>query len=176
MNRRHMAASVIVAASTFAVSLALAAQDRFSVKVPNGLAFSEFKGYDAWQTIAPSQTEDGLKSILGNSTMTGAYKAGIPANGKPVPDGAMIAKLEWLKKSDEASPYPVSIPDRLKSASFMVKDSKRFPESGGWGYAQFAYDAASDTFKPTGTGSGCGYVCHTRVKARDFVFTRYARR
>ena len=173
MRHRLFAASLLVAASTFAVSLTLAAQDRFSVKVPNGLGFSEFKGYDTWQTIAPSETDEGLKAILGNSVMINAYHAGIPANGTAVPDGAMMAKLEWSKKSDTESPYAVSVPDTLKSASFMIKDSKRFADSGGWGYAQFAYDAASNTFKANGNGSGCGYACHTRVKARDFVFTRY---
>ncbi len=176
MNSRHMTAVVIVAVSAFVVSLTLAAQDRFSVKVPNGLAFSEFKGYDAWQTIAPSQTDDGLKTILGNSIMINVYKAGIPANGAAVPDGAMMAKLEWSTKSNDRVLYTVNIPDQLKSASFMIKDAKRFADSGGWGYAQFAYDATSDTFKPNGNGSGCGYVCHTRVKTRDFVFTRYAER
>ena len=176
MTRRHISAILLVASSAFAVSLTLAAQDRSSVKVPDGLALSDFKGYETWQTIAPSQTDEGLKAILGNSVMMDAYKAGIPANAAAVPDGAMMAKLEWTKKSDEASPYAVSIPDKLKSASFMVKDAKRFAETGGWGYAQFIYDAAADTFKPTGTGSGCGYACHTRVKARDFVFTHYAAR
>jgi hypothetical protein len=162
--------------STFTASVALAAQNQSSAKVPNGLAMSEFKGYDAWETIAPSTTDDGLKAIVGNRIMIDAYRAGIPGNGKPVPEGAMMAKLEWTKKSDADSPYPVSIPDTLKTASFMVKDSKRFADSGGWAYAQFAYDATSDTFKPNGNGSGCGYACHTRVKARDYVFTRYARR
>ena len=176
MTRRQITASVIVAACTFVVSLTLAAQDRFSVKVPNGLAHAEFKGYDAWQTIAPSQTDESVKSILGNGAMINAYNAGIPDNGKSVPDGAMMAKLEWSKKSNAASPYAVLVPDKLVSAAFMVKDAKRFAASGGWGYAKFTYDAASDTFKPSGTGSGCGYVCHTRVKARDFVFTSYARR
>ena len=176
MKRRHITATVIVAASIFVVSLTIAAQDRFAIKVPNGLAFSEFRGCGAWQTIAPSQTEDGLKAILGNSAMINAYNAGIPANGTSIPDGAMMAKLEWSKKSNDASPYAVTVPDKLKSASFMVKDASRFAETGGWGYAQFAYNPASDTFKPTGSGSGCGYACHTRVKTRDFVFTSYAPR
>jgi hypothetical protein len=176
MNLRPVTISLILVSSTFVAALALAAQDRFSVKVPNGLAFSEFKGYDTWETIAPSQTDEGLKAILGNRIMMDAYKAGIPDNGSAVPDGAMMAKLEWSKKSDDASPYAVSVPDKLKSASFMVKDAKRFAASGGWGYAQFKYDSASGTFTPTGEGSGCGYACHTRVKARDFVFTHYARR
>ena len=176
MNRRQVNASLIVAASAFVASLTIAAQDRLSVKVPNGLALSQFKGYDAWQTIAPSQTDESVKSILGNSIMINAYKAGIPDNGKSVPDGAMMAKLEWSKKSNTASPYAVQVPDKLLTAAFMVKDAKRFAASGGWGYAKFTYDAAADTFTPSGTGSGCGYACHTRVKARDFVFTSYARR
>jgi hypothetical protein len=171
-----MRASLIVAASAFVASLTIAAQDRLSVKVPNGLALAEFKGYGAWQTIAPSQTDESVKSILGNSILITAYNAGIPDNGKSVPDGAMMAKLEWSKKSNAASPYAVLVPDKLLSAAFMVKDAKRFAVSGGWGYAKFTYDAASDTFKPSGTGSGCGYVCHTRVKTRDYVFTSYARR
>ena len=106
----------------------------------------------------------------------GIASLAVPENGRPVPDGAMVAKLEWSKKSDDASPYAVSVPDKLKTASFMIKDAKKFADSGGWGYAQFAYDSASDTFKPSGSGAGCGYACHTRVKARDFVFTHFARR
>jgi len=174
MTRRSIAATVFVAA--YVASLTLAAQDRFSVQVPNGLAFSEFKGYGAWQTIAPSQTDDGLKAILGNPVMIEAYSAGISVDRRPVPDGAMIAKLEWSKKSNSDSPYAVTVPATLKTASFMVKDSKRFADTGGWGYAQFAYDGASKTFNPVGSGSGCGYACHTRVKAHDFVFTHYAQR
>ena len=106
----------------------------------------------------------------------GIASLAVPENGRPVPDGAMIAKLEWSKKSNDASPYAVTVPDTLKSASFMVKDAKRFKDSGGWGYAQFKYDSAAKTFASAGTDTGCGYACHTRVKARDFVFTSYPRR
>ena len=78
MNRRYITAFGVVAAA-FVVSLTLAAQGRASVTVPNGLAMSEFGGYGAWQTIAPSQTEDGLKAIVGNDVMINAYKAlGVP--------------------------------------------------------------------------------------------------
>jgi hypothetical protein len=176
MKRQQITTSLIVTASVLLVSLTITAQDRFTVKVPNGLAFSEFKGYDAWPVIAPSYTDDGVKAILGNAVMINAYNAGIPGTGKPVPDGAMMAKIEWSKRANAASPYTVTVPDNLKSVSFMVKDAKRFADSGGWGYAQFAYDRTTDTFKPSVTGSGCGYTCHTRVKARDFVFTEYGRR
>lgn len=180
MKHRHFALHVIAAAWIVGLGLTLAAQDRFSLKAPNGIAFSEFKGYDAWQVIAPSQTDEGLKAIVGNPVMIRAYNEGVPANGKPVPDGAMMAKIEWVPKANTASPYTVNVPDTLKSVSFMMKDAKRFPDTDGWGYAQFAYDAAAATFKPFGTSSGFAktscHACHTRVKARDFVFTSYAQR
>lgn len=177
MKHRHIPATVMVAASLFAITLTVAAaQDRSALKVPDGLAFSAFKGYEAWQTIAPSYTDDGLKAILGNPVMINAYNAGIPANGNAVPDGAMIAKIEWTKHPNDVSPYTVTVPNKLKSVSFMVKDAKRFAGSGGWGYAQFANDPASDSLKASGTGSGCGYACHTRVKASDYVFTKYGPR
>src|SRR5882757_7862279 len=71
--------------------LALAAQNRDSLKVPNGLSFSEFKGYENWETVAVSQTERGLKAILANPAMIKAYRNGVPGNGKSFPDGAKIA-------------------------------------------------------------------------------------
>ena len=176
MKQRYIVASLMSAACLLAVTLTVVAQDRSGVKVPDGLALSDFNGYETWQAIAPSETPDGIKAILGNSVMINAYKAGIPANGNAVPDGAMMAKIEWAKRPNSESPYAVSVPDTLTSVAFMVKDAKRFAASGGWGYAKFDYLAASDRFQPSGTGSGCGYTCHTRVKARDYVFTKFARR
>ena len=174
MKREHIA--VALAAFVLVASVALKAQDRSNVRVPNGLSLAEFNGYDSWQTIAPSGTPEELKSILGNPVMIKAFTDGFPANGKPVPDGAMMTKIDWVKRANPESPYPVDIPNSLKSVSFMVKDSKRFADSGGWGYAQFTYDAASRTFTPVGTGSACGFTCHTRVKTNDYVFTKYAPR
>jgi Cytochrome P460 len=179
MKPLHLKAIMIVAAFLFVISITFAAQDRFTLKAPNGIAFSEFKGYDTWQVIAPSQTDDGIKAITGNPTMIKAYNDGIPANGKPVPDGAMMAKIDWAKKPNTASPYNVNVPDTLKSVSLMIKDAKRFPDTNGWGYAQFNYDATSNTFKPYGSDGSFAkmcHQCHTRVKARDFVFTSYGPR
>src|SRR4051812_15342882 len=75
--------------------VALSAQDKYTLQVPNGLAFSDFKGYEDWQFVSMSQTDDRLKVILANPAMIAAYKAGIPGNGKPFPDGAKIAKVQW---------------------------------------------------------------------------------
>jgi len=189
MRHEHIRSIVIVAASILVVGITLAAQDRFTVKSPNGIAFSEFRGYDAWQVIAPSQTDAALgcmtapciKSINGNAAMIKAFKDGIPGNGKPFPDGAMMAKIEWAKTSNTASPYAVTVPGALNDISFMVKDSKRFPDTDGWGYAQFRYNTASGTFTPYGNGPAFSkadcHQCHIRgAKARDFVFTKYAQR
>lgn len=157
--------------------IALAAQDRYTLKIPDGLAFSDFAGYDTWQNVAVSETEGSIKAILANPVMIAAYKEGIPANGKPFPEGSKIVKIEWVKKKNPASPYFVEIPDTLKTLGFIEKDSNRFPDTHGWAYAQWAYDPASDTFKPNPplslTGHECGYACHRTVAAHDYIFTAY---
>ena len=66
-----------------------------------------------------------------------------------------------------------------KPMTMVIKDTCRSymnPGSGAWGYAQFNYDAASDTFTPDGSGANCGYGCHTIVAAKDYVFTAYGKR
>lgn len=132
-----MKRTLFPAISIFAVSLAvlcsmaLAAQDRSTLKVPNGLAFSEFKGYETWQDVAVSQTENGLKVIAGNTAMINAYRQGVPGNGKHFPDGSKIVKIEWTAKKNPESPYFVMVPDTLKSVSFIEKDTKRFPDTSG---------------------------------------------
>jgi hypothetical protein len=175
--------SLAGALAVLAAGAAISAQDRYTLKVPNGLAFSEFKGYERWETINVSQGKF-FAVILGNQAMIDAYKAGIPANGKPVPDGAKMAKIHWTAKKNESAPGQPLVGGLLHDVDFMVKDSKRFADSGGWGYAVFKYDAASDTFRPgtvadqppQGNDAKCGFACHTVVKNRDYVFTEYPNR
>jgi hypothetical protein len=155
---------------------AISAQDKYSVQVPDGLAFSEFKGYESWQIIAVSKTDEFLVAILGNPEIIAAYQAGVPGNGQPFPDGAKMAKIHWNMKKSAEAPAPTLVPDTLHDIDFMVRDSKRFADGGNWGYAQFNYDTASDTFTPLGTGAKCGVACHTIVKAKDYVFTAYPKR
>jgi hypothetical protein len=161
----------------------ISAQDKYTVQVPNGLAFSEFRGYEDWQAVAVSQTEDKddpkLKVILANPVMIDAYRAGVPGNGKPFPDGSKIAKIEWKPKTNAEAPFAVNVPDTLDGIGFIEKDSKRFSDTGGWGYAQFSYDPASDTFRPHEKFVGdakCGHACHTIVEAKDYIFTAYGKR
>jgi len=155
---------------------AISAQDKYTVQVPDGLAFSEFRGYEDWQVIAVSQTGDLLVAILGNPEIIAAYQAGVPGNGKAFPDGSKMAKIHWNQKKSAEAPAPTLVPDTLHDIDFMVRDSKRFADSGNWGYAQFNYGGASDTFTPLGTGANCGFACHTIVKAKDYVFTAYPKR
>ena len=155
---------------------AISGQDKYTLQVPDGLTFSEFRGYEHWKVVAVSHNGDALATILGNPAMIEAYKAGVPGNGKPFPDGAKMAKIHWNAKKSSEAPAPTLVPDTLHDVDFMVRDSKRFADSGNWGYAQFNYDTASDTFTPLGTGAACGFSCHTIVKAKDYVFTAYPKR
>jgi hypothetical protein len=175
MGRTPVSAIVIVLLAVLG-SMAIAAQDRYTLKVPNGLAFSEFRGYENWRDVAVSQTENGLKVIAANDAMIDAYREGVPGNGKPFPEGSKIVKIEWASKKNPESPYFVMVPDTLKSVSFIEKDTKRFPDTNGWAYAQFLYDAASDTFTPHGDDAKCGHACHTAVAAKDYIFTAYPKR
>lgn len=184
MRHKSIRISVFVGL-IFAVlaALAPASQDKYTVKVPGGLAFSEFRGYEAWQAISISRNEKVFAMTLGNPVMIDAYRAGFPGNGKPVPDGAKMAKIHWTPKQNEFFSN-TAIPDKLLNVDVMVKDSKRFADSGGWGYAVFDYDAPSETFKPgtvadtppQGNDAKCGFACHTTAKARDYVFTDYGKR
>jgi hypothetical protein len=167
---------VIVIGAVVLGSVAFAAQDKYTVKVPNGLSFSEFRGFEDWPTVAVSQAGDLIEVIVANPVMIKAYRAGVPGNGKPFPDGSKMAKIHWKAKKSAEAPDPTTVPDTLHDIDFMVRDSKRFSNTGAWGYAQFNYDAASDTFTPEGSGADCGYACHTIVKAKDYVFTAYGKR
>jgi hypothetical protein len=180
MKIRAVVLTVSTAAALAALGgIALAAQDRYTLSVPNGLAWAEFKGYEDWQDVAVSVTDSSVKAILANPTMMKAFREGVPGNGKAFPEGSKIVKIEWIKKKNPVSPYSVDIPDYLKNVDLIEKDSKRFPQTNGWAYAQFTYDKASDTFKPSAlsaTGHECGFACHTIVKANDFIFTAYPKR
>jgi Cytochrome P460 len=168
-------AAVAIAVTSLS-AWALSAQDKYALQVPSGLALSEFRGYENWQVVAVSQTEDLLKVIVANPTMIEAYRAGIPGNGKVFPEGSAIAKVQWTPKKNTEAPFTVSVPDTLKNVNFMKKDSKRFPKTAGWAYATFNYEPSTDTFTPNGSGTDCGHACHSVVAAKDYMFTAYAKR
>jgi hypothetical protein len=177
-------AAVFLAVSAVAVAYSMSAPDKYTLKVPNGLAFSEFKGYEDWPVIAISENGGLISVILGNREMIDAFRAGAPGNGKSFPDGARMAKIHWNPKKNEAYPGQPTVPNTIHDIDFMVKDGKRFADSGGWGYGEFEYESSSDTFRPgtltdkpaQANDAKCGFACHTLVKTRDYVFTDYGKR
>ena len=146
------------------------------MRVPDGLAFSEFRGYENWQVVSIAQTDEVLKVIVANPAMIDAWRAGVPGNGKKFPDGSKIAKIQWTQKKSTEAPFVVNVPDTFKDVFFIEKDSRKFLDSGGWGYALFNHDAASDTFTPDGSGTKCGYACHVAVAVKDYIFHPYQKR
>ena len=186
MKRKSLLTTAVVTLSLalFGVSAIYAqGKDKYALRVPGGLAFSEFRGYESWQTIAISQNGPVMAVIVGNPAMVAAYQSGIPGNGKPFPDGSKMAKIHYIPKKLETFPA-ATVPAKQHDVDFMVKDSKRFADSGGWGYGAFEYDAASDTYRPgttqdtppQGNDAKCGFGCHTVAKSKDYVFTEYAHR
>ncbi len=153
-------------------NVAIAAQDRYTLKLGK-LALADFKGYENWKNVAVSQTETLMKVILANDVMIAAYRKGLPADGKLFPEGSKIVKIEWTMKKNTVSPYFVMVPDALKAVATIEKDSKRFPDTHGWAYGNFSYDAASDTFTADGNDAKCGYACHTVVAVHDYIYTAY---
>src|SRR6201989_1726113 len=114
---------------------AISAQDKYTVQVPNGLSFAEFRGYEEWQAIAVSQTDQTIEVILGNPAMIEGYRSGAPDNGKAFADGGKIAESHWSVKKSADAPAPKTVPDALHDIDFMVRDRKRFSAHGNWGYA-----------------------------------------
>jgi len=151
--------------------------DKYLLKSPSGIAFSDFRGYEDWSAASSARQDEILKVIVANPTMITAYKAGVPGDGQLFPDGSKIVKLQWKRKKDAEAQFAVDVPDFFTQAFVMEKDSKRFPTTGGWGYAVFNYDVASDKFTADPKSlSDCGNACHTAVKAKDYIFHPYEKR
>ncbi|HLY61449.1 MAG TPA: cytochrome P460 family protein [Terriglobia bacterium] len=172
--------AVLVSASPYAKGQAPShdnCNDKYSVVSPGGIAFSDFRGYEDWATASSARQDEILKVIVANPTMINAYKAGVPAKGQLFPDGSKIVKLQWKQKKSTEAQFAVDVPDFFTQVFVMEKDSKRFPKTGGWGYAVFNYDVASDKFTPDAKSlSDCGNACHTAVKAKDYIFHPYEKR
>ena len=149
------------------------ADDKYVLVSPGGVAFSDFKGYEDWSVVSSARTDEVLKVIVANPEMIAAYKAGVPGNGQTFPEGAKIAKLQWKPKKSTEAPFDVEVPDVFSQAFVMEKDSKRFPATGGWGYALFNYDAAAATFSAGPAPADCGQSCHMAVKNKDYIFHPY---
>src|SRR3954466_7644969 len=127
MNNGNVPVTTIAALLAISGGIALAAQDKYTVQVPGGLVFSDFRGYENWQPVAVSKTDEKIKLIVANPAMIEAYRAGVPGNGKPFPDGSKIAKIEWIPKKNAESPFSVDVPDTwagIVSSRRIARDSR----------------------------------------------------
>jgi hypothetical protein len=178
---KHLTGFTIVATAVAALAVFVAAvyaQDKYLLISPSGIAFSDFRGYEDWAAVSSARQDEILKVIVANPKMISAYKAGVPGNGQSFPEGSMIVKLQWKQKKSTEAQFAVDVPDVFTLAFVMEKDSTRFPKSnGGWGYAVFNYDAATNRFSPDAQShSDCGNTCHTVVKQKDYIFHPYEKR
>ena len=171
-----LAIAMATAALACLGAAAIQAQDKYTLKSPSGIAFSDFKGYEDWAVVSSARTDEVLKVIVANPTMINAYKSGVPGNGKPFPEGSKIAKLQWSFKKSTEAPFVVDVPDAATQAFLIEKDSKRFPKTGGWGYALFNHDVAGGKMTADPAPADCGQVCHVAVKAKDYIFHPYQKR
>ena len=136
MNYKNILKVAMATALLAAIGAVVYAQDKFdkySLKSPSGIAFSDFRGYEDWAVVSSARTDEVLKVIVANPAMIQAYKAGVPGNGQPFPEGSKIVKLQWKPKKSAEAPFVVDVPDVFTQAFVMEKDSKRFPNTGGWG-------------------------------------------
>ena len=176
MKREGLLRIAMATATLAALGTVVHAQEKYSLKSPSGIAFSDFKGYEDWAVVSSARTDEVLKEIVANPAMIEAYKAGVPGNGRPFPEGSKIAKLQWKPKKSTEAPFVVEVPDTFAQAFLMEKDSKRFPKTGGWGYAVFNYAPATARFTPDAAPADCGQSCHVAVKAKDYIFHPYQKR
>jgi Cytochrome P460 len=175
-NNIKLVLAIAAAVVAVAGGTAAYAQDKYSLKSPSGIAFSDFRGYEDWSVVSSARTDEVLKVIVANPTMIKAYKAGVPGNGQPFPEGSKIAKLQWSFKKSTEAPFAVDVPDAPTQAFLIEKDSKRFPKTGGWGYALFNHDVAAGKMTADPAPADCGHSCHVAVKSKDFIFHPYQKR
>jgi hypothetical protein len=146
MNRKSML-TIGIAAVWFAGlgGYAISAQDKYAVKVPAGWR-SRVQGIRSMADHLHQPERQGGRGDPRNPVMIDAYRAGIPGTASLSLTG-QDAKIHWKPKPNQFFP-DATVPGDLVNVDFMVKDSKRFADSGGWGYAVFDYNTASDTFTP----------------------------
>ena len=173
MKRKNKLAIAIATAARPPGRHRLYAQDKYSLKSPSGIAFSDFNGYeDGRWFFRPHRRSaqgdrcqsDDDRGVQGRRSATASLSRMAPRS-----------KLQWKPKKSTEAPS-LWMPDVFTQAFVIEKDSKRFPKSGGWGYALFNYEAASDKFTADPSPSDCGHTCHVAVKAKDHIFHPYQKR
>ncbi|MCJ9700702.1 MULTISPECIES: cytochrome P460 family protein [unclassified Bradyrhizobium] len=158
---------VLLSCVPYLVTIALAqgpatadASPIFGVTIP--------PGYKQWELIAPAEEAaplDELRAVIGNQTAIEAYQAG----KLPFPDGTILVKRAW-KRKQSLEFASATIPGAATTVQVMVKDSRKYAATGGWGFGRFVDGKPVDEAQHR----TC-FACHeARAKSRDYVFTRLA--
>jgi hypothetical protein len=181
MSRVKKTFGVIIVLLSMVVLL-IAAEDssKYALQAPNGLSFGMIKGYENWHMVASHYRTDKqeFKFILGNPKVVEEYKNNAGKNNQSFPEGSILVKIAYSIKTN--ADFDVSVePGDLHRVEYMIKDSKRFKDTGNWGYARYVYNANTKKFSAYGKDSTFAtecYSCHIIVAKKDFVFTDYINR
>lgn len=133
---------------------------------PNGIAL--YADYMTWNAVAPSYREDRghIRIITGNEIAVKALRSG----KKPLPDGSVLAKVSWNAVKNPAFPLATE-PGDFGQVEFMVKDAKKYVNTGGWGFARFVGNELKPYGKDAGFAGEC-FSCHMPVADNDYLFTK----
>jgi hypothetical protein len=169
MKRSWLALAGLATISVVAAAAALGAEigsDANNASPIYGVTIPE--GYRQWELVAPALEDEPLnelRAVVGNSTAIEAYRAGT----LPFPDGSVLVKLAW-KRRQSPEFESASVPGAATTVQIMVKESKKYATTGGWGFGRFVGGKPVDEAQH----QTC-FACHeARVKGHDFVFTRFA--
>jgi hypothetical protein len=161
-----MSAFLAAGAVTAAAPSGVKPEARAAVSPIFGVAIP--KGYRRWELIGVAQETgalDELRAVVGNARAVQAYKTG----ALPFPDGTVLVKLAWKHEQSKAF-APAFVPGAATTVQVMVKDSKRYAATGGWGFGRFIDGKPADEAQHR----TC-FACHSaNASEHDFVFTRYA--
>jgi hypothetical protein len=133
---------------------------------PNGIAI--YPDYMSWKVVAPSYREDKgqIRIITGNEIAV----AGLRAGKKPLPNGSVLAKVAW--KAEKHPNFPVATEaGAFAQVEFMVKDAKKYKDTGGWGFARFVGNELKPYGKDASFAGEC-FGCHIPVASNDYLFTK----
>ncbi len=136
---------------------------------PNDIVLPD--GYKNWRVISSSHRTDNntMRVVVGNDAAVEAARQG---KTQPWPEGVILGKLVW--KAEIHANWPTAtVPGKFVHAEFMIKDSKKYAATGGWGFARWLGDEQKPYGKDAGFVQEC-FACHTPVKSNDYVFTHPA--
>jgi hypothetical protein len=173
MKRAHLL-SLVGAATLLGVLAFVVHAKGQSDKTGNSLYVKDVvPGYRDWKLVSVAREEgtlDDIRAVLGNDAAIKAYR-----EGKPFPEGAIIARVAWSYEASEENNATFGVKQSFVAGApkngvqFMVKDSKKYVATGGWGYGHFNDGVSADDSR-----LAMCFPCHQAIASRDYVFTKYA--